>query len=130
MPDRQVGPNLLSTYHHGKRTMYLFALSLLVGVAGSMFASHPVQAGDFDFTTHSEMSEFVRQDCGACHGLTLKGGLGKPLLKENLEHFDLETIEMVIEDGIPDTAMPPWRGVLTQDQIKRIAKALKEGNIE
>lgn len=88
------------------------------------------QADGYDFQTHSEMSDFVRQDCGACHGLSLKGGLGRPLLKENLDHFDLETLEEIILDGIPDTAMPPWRGLLSQEQAKDIAKALKEGSIQ
>lgn len=87
-------------------------------------------ASGFDFSSHKEMSEFVRQDCGACHGLSLKGGLGKPLLKDNLEDYDQETIEMIILDGIPETAMPPWRGVLSEEQVKWIAKSLKEGTIE
>ncbi|MCT4656358.1 MAG: cytochrome c [Cohaesibacter sp.] len=99
-------------------------------IAAPFVTASALLANEFDFTTDTEMSEFVRQDCGACHGLTLKGGLGRPLLKENLEHFDLETIEEVILDGIPDTAMPPWRGLLSEDQVRQIAKALKEGTIQ
>ncbi len=104
---------------------------LIIGLCiASAFIFSAAQAGEYDFETHSEMSEFVRQDCGACHGLSLKGGLGRPLLKESLDHFDLETLEEIILDGIPDTAMPPWRGILDEAQAKQIAKALKEGNIE
>jgi cytochrome c55X len=104
-------------------------LMIGLGLAPALISSS-AQAGEFDFKTHSEMSDFVRQDCGACHGLSLKGGLGRPLLKENLDHFDLETLEEIILDGIPDTAMPPWRGLLDEAQAKQIAKALKEGTIE
>ena len=107
----------------------LLALGLIASAVWALHAT-AARASEFEFSTQKEMSEFVRQDCGACHGLSLKGGLGKPLLKESLEHFDLETIEMVILDGIPDTAMPPWRGLLSEEQVKWIAKSLKEGTIE
>lgn len=104
---------------------------LMIGLGLALGTSFlPVMAGEYDFSTHADMSDFVRQDCGACHGLSLKGGLGRPLLKENLEHFDLETLEEIILDGIPDTAMPPWRGILNEAQVQQIAKALKEGNIQ
>ena len=69
----------------------------------------------------------VRQDCGSCHGLTLKGGLGKPLLPENLEDRDAEVLAEIILDGIPDTPMPPWRGQLSEAEALWIARRLKEG---
>ncbi len=69
----------------------------------------------------------VRQDCGSCHGLTLKGGLGKPLLPADLADRDAETLAEIILDGIPDTPMPPWRGQLTEAEALWIARRLKEG---
>ena len=52
------------------------------------------------------LERLVRQDCGACHGLTLKGGLGPDIRPQSLTHYDPETLSAVILDGIPDTAMP------------------------
>ena len=74
-----------------------------------------------------KLVHLVRQDCGSCHGMTLKGGLGKPLLPENLADRDAETLAEIILDGIPGTPMPPWRGLLTKQQARWIAKRLKEG---
>lgn len=74
-----------------------------------------------------ELIRLVRHDCGSCHGLTLKGGLGKPLLPENLAGRDAQTIARIILDGIPGTPMPPWRGILSEGDALWIARKLKEG---
>ncbi|KPK04487.1 MAG: hypothetical protein AMJ64_13515 [Betaproteobacteria bacterium SG8_39] len=71
--------------------------------------------------------ELVRQDCGSCHGLTLKGGLGPPLLPEALAERDVTLLESVILDGRPGTAMPPWRPFLSEDEARWIAEQLKRG---
>jgi cytochrome c55X len=69
----------------------------------------------------------VRQDCGSCHGLTLKGGLGPALLPDNLRGKSPEGLQQVILDGIPETAMPPWRGLLTEAEAAWIVGALQKG---
>lgn len=69
----------------------------------------------------------VRQDCGSCHGLTLKGGLGAPLLPESLAGKDEDAIASIILGGIPGTPMPPWRGLLSDEDAHWIARKLKEG---
>ncbi len=69
----------------------------------------------------------VRQDCGSCHGITLQGGLGTPLLPETLEGRDADVLAEIILDGIPDTPMPPWRGQLSKAEALWIARRLKEG---
>ena len=73
------------------------------------------------------LEHMVLQDCGSCHGLTLKGGLGRPLTRDALSHADPETLALIILDGIPGTAMPPWRPLLTEDEALWIATYLKEG---
>ncbi len=75
------------------------------------------------------LSNFVRQDCGSCHGMTLKGGLGRPLTAEALADFSTETLNVIILEGIPDSAMPPWRGLLSEAEVSWISEALKEGRI-
>jgi cytochrome c55X len=73
----------------------------------------------------AELAHLVAQDCGSCHGLTRKGGLGRPLTAEALAHADREGIALIVLDGIPGTAMPPWRPLLTEDEALWIADHLK-----
>ncbi len=74
-----------------------------------------------------ELVHLVRQDCGSCHGMTLKGGLGKPLLPADLADRDADVLAEIILDGIPETPMPPWRGLLSEKDALWIARKLKEG---
>ncbi|MCB2128194.1 MAG: cytochrome c [Rhodobacteraceae bacterium] len=78
----------------------------------------------------AELEHVVIQDCGSCHGLTLKGGLGSPLTRDALDGADAETLASIILDGVPDTAMPPWRPLLTEDEALWIAQYLLQGEIE
>lgn len=90
----------------------------------------PANAQDLTSERQAALSDLVRQDCGSCHGMTLKGGLGRPLLPENLEGIDRLALAQVILDGIPGTPMPPWRGLLSDAEVLWIAEALKKGKIE
>lgn len=67
----------------------------------------------------------VRQDCGSCHGMTLKGGLGPNLLASRLSGVPPETLAAIILDGVPGTPMPPWRGLLSEQDAIWIANYLK-----
>jgi cytochrome c55X len=73
------------------------------------------------------LKRLVRQDCGSCHGLTLKGGLGKALLPADLAPRSATEIADIIMDGLPGTPMPPWKGLLTREEAEWIAVRLKEG---
>ncbi|PHS49607.1 MAG: cytochrome C [Marinobacter sp.] len=77
--------------------------------------------------SHAGLANFVVQDCGSCHGLTLKGGLGPPLRPENLGHLPAEAIAAVIREGVPGTAMPPWKPLLSPEEIHWISQHLKSG---
>ncbi|MCF3595414.1 cytochrome c [Rhodobacteraceae bacterium LMO-12] len=70
------------------------------------------------------LERLVLQDCGSCHGLTLKGGLGPDIRPESLEFYEPEVLMGVILDGIPGTAMPPWRPLITEDEAAWIADYL------
>ncbi|MCC0062684.1 MAG: cytochrome c [Defluviimonas sp.] len=71
------------------------------------------------------LEHMVLQDCGSCHGLTMKGGLGRPLTPDALAHAEPGGLALIILDGIPGTAMPPWRPLLTEDEALWIASYLK-----
>lgn len=67
----------------------------------------------------------VRQDCGSCHGMTLKGGLGPDLRADRLSTMPPESLAAIILDGVPGTPMPPWRGLLSEQDAIWIANYLK-----
>ena len=56
----------------------------------------------------AQLAYMVRQDCGSCHGLTLAGGLGPPLLPAALAGKPAAYLKHVILNGTNDTAMPAW----------------------
>lgn len=70
------------------------------------------------------LERLVRQDCGACHGMTLQGGLGPALTAEALAGQSREALAGAVLDGRPDAAMPPWRGLLTDAEARWIAEFL------
>ena len=59
--------------------------------------------------------------------MTLKGGLGAPLLPQDLEGKDAGSLAAIILDGVPNKPMPPWRGQLSEADALWIAQRLKEG---
>lgn len=69
----------------------------------------------------------LRQDCGACHGMTLKGGLGPPLLPTALADKPNDALVETILDGRPGTPMPPWAFEITPDEAAWLVRRLKEG---
>ncbi|WP_298937588.1 cytochrome c [uncultured Ruegeria sp.] len=93
-------------------------LTTAVLVATSAFAA--------DALDPNALKRLVHQDCGSCHGLSLKGGLGPDLRAETLDHYDAEVLTGVILDGIPDTAMPPWRPLISPEEAEWIARYLLE----
>ena len=73
------------------------------------------------------LTDMVRQDCGSCHGLTLKGGLGPSLEPTALADKDAVFLGYVILNGRRGTAMPPWREHLSEAEAQWIAEQLKKG---
>lgn len=74
------------------------------------------------------LKRLVHHDCGSCHGITLKGGLGPDIRPENLPHYTADTLTDLILDGIPGTPMPPWRPLITEAEAAWIARYLLEEN--
>lgn len=77
----------------------------------------------------AKLTNLVRQDCGSCHGLTLKGGLGKPLTADHLRTWSRDQIVNIILDGVPGTPMPPWRPLISEADARWIAERLQQGNL-
>lgn len=75
----------------------------------------------------AELVTLVRQDCGSCHGLTLKGGLGPALLPENLKDMPADSLKAVILQGRPGTAMPPWHRFMNDAEAQWVVSNLQKG---
>jgi cytochrome c55X len=103
----------------------------LFAAAGALAAGNAAHAQDIklpvEAARRSELITLVRQDCGSCHGLTLKGGLGPALLPINLKDKPESYLKTVILHGMPDTAMPPWQRFLSDAEAQWIVSNLKEG---
>lgn len=104
---------------------YIAATCILAGALGSAFSSEP--AATIDAARRSELVTLVRQDCGSCHGLTLKGGLGPALLPQTLQDKPAESLKATILQGRPGTAMPPWRRFLNDAEADWIVTNLQKG---
>ncbi len=87
-------------------------------------AAFPALAGGLSPERAAELERLVRHDCGSCHGMTLKGGLGSDLRAATLAGTAPETLAQIVLDGIPGTAMPPWRPLLTEGEALWIAEYL------
>jgi cytochrome c55X len=80
--------------------------------------------------TASRQAELVyrlQQDCGSCHGLTLKGGLGPALLPADLVGKPDDALVEIILNGVPGTPMPPWDFEIERDEAQWLVQQLKEG---
>lgn len=74
-----------------------------------------------------ELLYLLRQDCGSCHGMTLKGGLGPALLPENLAGKDQGFLVDSVLEGRKATAMPPWKGMLSREEVSWLIAQLQHG---
>jgi len=91
--------------------------------------SFPVLSSETELTPErqNQLTHLLKQDCGSCHGMTLKGGLGPALLPENLEGKPTLFLQNTILAGRPGTAMPPWKGILTEQEALWLTKQLQQG---
>ncbi|MBF0125185.1 MAG: cytochrome c, partial [Magnetococcales bacterium] len=69
----------------------------------------------------------LQHDCGSCHGLTLKGGLGPPLTASVLRDRSDDDLIAVITEGRPGSAMPPWKPLLNHHEIRWLVQQLRQG---
>ena len=74
-----------------------------------------------------DLLHLLRHDCGSCHGLTLKGGLGPPLLPASLAERDAQRLAEIIREGVPGTPMPASAIEIEPDEALWLAQRLKEG---
>jgi cytochrome c55X len=84
-------------------------------------------AGEPPRARQAELLHLLTQDCGSCHGLTLKGGLGPPLLPADLRERDDDALVEAIVAGRPGTPMPPWGFEITEAEAAWLVRAMRKG---
>jgi len=103
-----------------------FLKTVLVGIA--LLAPQLVTA-EIASARQNELLYFLKHDCGSCHGMTLKGGLGPALLPETLAGMPKSYLVHTVMEGRKNTAMPPWKSMLTFDEASWLIEQLQSGQI-
>ena len=73
------------------------------------------------------LRNLLKNDCGACHGLTLQGGMGPALLPDNLAGKTDEFLVLTILNGRKGTAMPPWHPFMDRNEALWLVGVLRKG---
>ena len=105
------------------RTMLLFAGLLTMQVLSQ------AATAEVDPARQNELLYFIKHDCGSCHGMTLKGGLGPALLPKTLSGKPKDFLVTTIMEGRKNTAMPPWKTMLSKDDAIWITEQLQSGSV-
>ena len=103
---------------------FAVALASAPVVAAGATAAH---ADGIDPARKTYLSNLLLQDCGSCHGMTMKGGLGPPLLPQSLQDRNDDVLIEAILDGRPGTPMPPWRSELSPEDAAWLVALLRSG---
>jgi cytochrome c55X len=86
----------------------------------------PATGAEVSAARQQALRDLLKQDCGACHGLTLKGGMGPALLPETLDGKSDDFLADTILNGRQGTAMPPWRPFMNRDEALWLVKVLQK----
>ena len=71
-----------------------------------------------------ELKNMLKHDCGSCHGLTLKGGLGSSLLAVDITNKSDDFLVQTILEGRKGTAMPPWKAFISRAEAFWLVQTL------
>ena len=103
--------------------MFERAAALLLAATAAL----PAAAGEPSAARQAELLHRLKHDCGSCHGMTLKGGLGPALLPARLaEQSDAALVEVIL-DGRPGTPMPPWAFEVRPAEAAWLVRQLRKG---
>ncbi len=102
---------------------------LLLGLAWLLPQAALAEAGSHPSGVDADRLEtLLYQDCGSCHGMTLRGGLGPALPQERMQALSPEALTHIIRHGIPGTAMPGWEALLSEEEARWMAEHLQTDN--
>lgn len=91
----------------------LFAAALLAGNIAA--GAEPIDPG-----------AIYAERCASCHGAARYGGYAPPLVPDVLERKSDEALVAAIRDGLPNTQMPAFGGVLDEASARALVRLLRE----
>ena len=104
------------------------SLALSLTLYCVILAGIPLAYADVTPLRQQELLHLLKHDCGSCHGITLHGGLGAPLTPTALTGKSDQFLENIILHGLPSTAMPPWKGLLSREEIHWLVERMRKGS--
>lgn len=105
------------------------ALAVAALLFGSALAASPAGASPPP-ERRAELMHLLKHDCGSCHGLTLKGGLGPSLLPAAIADKPDDVLAASILHGRPGTPMPPWAFALSDGEAAWLVGVLRRGEAD
>lgn len=102
-------------------------LRLLGTVTAVILWALPAAAADPAAPRQKELLYLLEQDCGSCHGLTRKGGLGPSLLPQDIADKPDEGLVDAILQGRPGTPMAPWAFEISEEEAFWLVRQLRIG---
>lgn len=103
---------------------------LIISLLGSGMLFTQAASAELAVARQNELLYFIKHDCGSCHGMTLKGGLGPALLPETLSAQPKDYLVTTIMEGRKNTAMPPWKTMLSHEDAVWITEQLQSGRMQ
>lgn len=99
---------------------HVFSVLLLCLTSQTVCAEPP------SLERQTELRKLLKNDCGACHGLTLQGGMGPALLPESLTGKPDELLVTTLLEGRQGTAMPPWQPFMNREEAVWLVGILRK----
>lgn len=90
-------------------------------------AALTVTASELPQKRQQQLDHLLKQDCGSCHGMTMKGGLGPSLRLDDIQGHTIDSLKATILLGRPGTAMPPWNRLLSEADANYLAEQILAG---
>lgn len=102
--------------------------SLLIIAVLALFVPAPANAEPAK-GRQGQLLHLLKQDCGSCHGLTMKGGLGPALTPAALQGKADDLLAETILGGRPGTPMPPWAFEIKPEEALWLIHRLRTGDL-
>ncbi len=91
------------------------------GLLGSLLAAPQLAA------QNREVGRLYAENCAGCHGRDLEGGQTSSMVDDVWKYgADDASIARVIREGAESEGMPPWKGMLSESEIRAMVVFIRE----
>ncbi len=120
----------------GKTGSMVFGIGLVAAMVVVLVAAGAWSKGSLTASADTRHgAALYTQYCASCHGATGHGEFdwtnrarGAPALDDSghaWHHEDRQLLAMILDKPLPDSRMPPWRGVLSRDDAIDLVAFIK-----